>query len=128
MNVNAQFGRRDYAGSVHRRDIWLTDHPPGIEAHQQVGHGRVAGNCRQVDICAGYAASVAQGPQCIVDAVDDEAVELIQAVGFFHVVDSGQHIGTDGDLGVVEHRFAHVRACGKIDDAQHHAGGAQING
>ena len=39
-----------------------------------------------------------------------------------------EHIGADGDLGVVEGVFAEHVAGGQIDQPEHHAGRAQVHG
>ena len=50
IHLDSQFFGLHNPGNVHNRNIWLTDDPTGIQAHEEMGHGGVASHGNQIHI------------------------------------------------------------------------------
>ena len=92
-----------------------------------MGHGRVARDRDRGDGLGREPGRLADTTDGLVQPVDDQPGQLVQAAGGVGVVDAGEDVGSDDPLGVVAAVLGKVRPGGEVDQPQRHPGGAQVD-
>ena len=68
--------------AVDHRNIRFPDEPPGIQAHEQMGHGRIAGHHTGHQIIQANTLSSGQGSHQVIDIMDNAILKLVKGLMF----------------------------------------------
>ena len=128
VHVEPQLPRHELGRRADGRDVRLLAQVARLHAEQQVDHRRVAGDGHLVDLARLDAVALAQLLDQVVDGLDGELVQTIQATLALGVDDAADDVLAAGDLLVVGAGRVDHASGREVEQVGDDAGGAEVDG